>query len=156
MPNPHRPPGGNKKEAAPAADGGEGDESEAEVPPKPEKNADIIDALLERRSITTGDAKKELKRWASWHCGHCDKDFEPGANFADDRTLFNSDVSKSICDHFMQVHCEGPQSAYAAAAPNKYKLLFFKSDGEMSDAEKLRLATSVPNRGVVPNRDWLQ
>ena len=108
------PRSGKYARPPPAADEGEDDDSEDKVPPKPEpkpeKNADIVDALLKRRSITTPDEKKELKRWASWHCGHCGKDFEPGANFADDRTLFNSDVSKSICDHFMQVHCEGPQS----------------------------------------------
>ena len=49
MPDPRRPRSGKATQAPPPADEGEDDDSEDKVPPKPEKNVDIVDALRGER-----------------------------------------------------------------------------------------------------------
>ena len=137
--NPKRP-----KKAAGAA--GRDVASEGDKPPleKPEKNRQIALNLLERQSIATTNSRLPFKTWPSWQCTHCGLDFTPGLNYQGE--VYDSVVTKSIVDHFRDRHCEGGDSAYAQAAPIKYKMAF--GEGEVADPQRVRSVFAKNAKGI--------
>ena len=137
---PQKKPNG-KEPAPPEAE--EADE-EAETEPVLEKETchEVVQNLLAHGGrIATPWPNKAYNLWPEWTCLHCDKTFYPGQNFTK-ADLHPSDISNAICKHFREHHGSGPESAYAMAAPNRYKKKDARhtKDGQIAPPAKVRRA----------------
>lgn len=132
----------------------EAEEADEEAKAKPvlkkETAGEVVQNLLAHGGrIATPQPNKPLNLWPDWTCLHCEKTFYPGKNFTK-ATVFPSDVANAILKHFREHHGSGPESAYATAAPNRYKSKDARhtKDGQIAPPAKVRRAFASHARGV--------
>lgn len=125
----------------------EHEEAEEEV--VKETGAQVVDNLLTNKRIATPHPNKAMKTWGEWTCNHCEKTFYPGQNFSQTK-LRDCDIASAIVKHFRDNHASGPDSAYAEAAPNRYKLVMalYTEDGHIAPPAKIRRAFQSHAKGI--------
>jgi hypothetical protein len=138
-----------KGKAKMAAGGGEEDAKMQEVKPVKETGAQIVRNLLEQGRISTPHPNNPFLKWPEWTCLHCNETYYPAQNYEQTEKR-DSDITSPITKHFDKRHGNGPDSAYAQAAPNIYKLRIARhsEDGEVLVPAKVRRAFASHARGL--------
>ena len=133
----------------PAASEDEEDDQKEAAALKKETGAQIVRNLLEQERISTPHPNTPFVQWAEWTCLHCDETYYPGQNYETTEKR-NSDITSPIVKHFAKKHGSGPDSAYAEAAPNTYKLRDARhsEDGEILVPARVRRAFATHGRGL--------
>ena len=116
---------------------------------KKETGAQIVRNLLEQERISTPHPNTPFVKWAEWTCLHCDETYYPAQNYETTEKR-DSDITSPIVKHFAKKHGSGPDSAYAEAAPNIYKLRDARhsEDGEILVPARVRRAFASNARGL--------